>query len=219
VGHRSRLVVTALTTTVLTGVIGFFGVLPVVHSLQADLQAEYDAAPEIPEAARMVRAEYYGAALWTLIALAIVLFCAGAAYVAATTPPSRRPTVPRDLGRLGAGLLVAQAPLSIAAGVWGSYSPMATVGGAVLGAVGSLVLALDSAPSWARASVCAAAGAATLIVAQQAVLLLPLTVGVTGLLVAAAATTAVNGPREQETHAQAADLEAQSEAEESTEGS
>lgn len=190
-GHRSRLVVAALTAALATVAVGFFAVLPLVNSLRTRLPARYDAHAPVPEAARVVGTEYHAPALWSLIAVAILLFCAGAAYVAATTPPSQRTAVPRDLGRLGAGLLVVQTPLSVVAGLSGSYTTAATVGGLVLGATGAAVLWLERAPRWAHVLGCVLAAAATLAVARPAFLLLPVTVGVAGLLVAAAVTRAL----------------------------
>jgi hypothetical protein len=139
----------------------------------------------------MVDAEYVGAGIWILAGLAVVVFCAGAIYVARTTSPSRSSAVHHDLGRLGAGLLVAQAPLSITAGVWGEYSSTATLGGAALAAAGALVLALEPAAAWAYAAACAVAGAATMAAIQSAALLIPLVTGLAGILTAAAVTAAL----------------------------
>jgi hypothetical protein len=166
-----------------------------VNSLRAGLQDRYDAAAPFPEAARLVGTQYQAAALWSLVAVAIVLFCTGAAYVAATTPPSRRTAVPRDLGRLGAGLLVAQTPLSVVAGLSGSYSSAATVGGLALGAAGAAVLWLERGPRWAHVLGCLFAAATTLAVAHPALLLLPISTGVAGLLLAAAVTGWFETPR------------------------
>ena len=187
-GHRSRLVVVALTAALATVAVGVLGVVPVVNALRNRLQDRYDADAPFPEAARLAGTEYHAAALWSLVALAVLLFCAGAARVAATTPPPHRAAVPRELGRLGAGLLLVQTPLSVAAGLSGAYSPAVTLGGLVLGAAGAGVLWSERAPGWAHVLACVLAAAATLVLARPAVLLLPVTTGVTGLLLAAAVT-------------------------------
>jgi hypothetical protein len=192
VGHRGRLCVVAIASSVLTVAVGGLLVAPVVLSLRSRLQAEYDTAHTgPPEAVRMVGADYIGAGIWTLAGFAVVVFCGGAVYVAMTTPPSRRSAVHHDLGRLGAALLVAQVPLSMAAGVWGQYSSAAAFGGAALGAAGVLVLALERAAAWVYAAACAVAGAATMTVTQSATLIIPLVVGLGGLLMAAAVTAAI----------------------------
>ncbi|WP_141137512.1 hypothetical protein [Blastococcus mobilis] len=195
-GHRGRLCVAAVLASLVTLTVGFLVAVPVVRMLQDRLQARYDAANTgPPEAVRVVGDEYVGAAFSILVAFAVVVFCAGAVHVSLTTPPSRRGLVHRDLGRLGAALLVAQAPLSIAAGVWGPYSSAATVGGAALGAAGVLVLVLDRAPVWAYACGCAVAAASTLTAVASAVLLIPLVVGLAGILVAAAVTAVIEAVR------------------------
>lgn len=201
-GHRGRLLVAAVASTVATGVLAVLVVVPVVFGLRRRLQAGYDAADTgVAETVRHVGSEYFAAGLWALSAVAIVLFCAGAVHVAVTTPPARRNAVPRDLARPAAGLLVAQAPLSVAADVWGSYSSAASAGGVALGVAGAAVLVLERGPRWASALACLVAGAATLAVARPAVLLLPLSTGLAGLLIAAAATHRVPGATDRETAA------------------
>jgi hypothetical protein len=79
----------------------------------------------------------------------------------------------------------------MAAGIWGQYSSTATFGGAALGAAGVLVLALDRAPAWAYAAGCTVAGAGTMAVIRSAALIIPLVVGLAGLLLGAAAAPAV----------------------------
>jgi hypothetical protein len=192
VGHRGRLCVVAIASSVLTVTVGGLVIAPVVASLRRRLQHQYDTANTgPPEAVRMVDADYVGAGIWIVAGLAVVIFCAGAIYVARTTPAYKRSAVHHDLGRLGAGLLVAQAPLSMTAGLWGEYSSAATFGGAALGVAGALVLALERAPAWAYAAACAVAGAATMAVIQSAALLIPLVTGLAGILTAAAVTAAL----------------------------
>ena len=191
-GHRGRLFVVAIASSVLTITVGGLVVGAVVATLRRRLQHQYDTANTgPPEAVRMVDNEYIGAGIWILAGLAVAVFCAGALYVARTTPRPKRSAVHQDLGRLGAGLLVAQAPLSMTAGVWGGYSSAATFGGAALGAAGALVLALERAPLWAYAAACAVAGAATMAAIQSAALLIPVVTGLAGILTAAAVTAAL----------------------------